>query len=64
MKHQINGNEHVVLKENATVEDLRTEASRLKENLGYEVQPDERLGRYIATHNFYRGKFLLSLEAD
>ncbi|MES2692941.1 MAG: hypothetical protein V4773_05665 [Verrucomicrobiota bacterium] len=64
VKHQINGNDHLVLKENASLEDLRAEAERLKTELGYELEADERLGRYIATHKFYKGKYVLSLEAE
>lgn len=64
VKRQINGNEHVVLKENASAEDLRLEAVRLKQLLGYEIEADERLGCYLATHHFYRGKFIMSLEPD
>lgn len=64
VKHQINGKERVVLKESANIEDLRAEAMRLKSKLGYEVQPDEHRARFIATHNFYRGKYVLSLEPD
>ena len=64
VKHQINGNERIVLKEGATLADLRAEAERLKTIFGYNVQIDERLGRYTASHGFYRGKFVLTLEPD
>lgn len=64
VKQQINGKERLVLKENATVDDLRIEAGRLQTTLGYDVQADGRPGRYLATHPFYRGKYLLSLEPD
>ena len=64
VKQQLNGKEHTVVKTNASTEDLRAEALRMKNQLGYEVQADERLGRYIATHSFFRGKFVLMLEQD
>jgi hypothetical protein len=64
VKQQINGNDHIVLKENASTEDLKAEVARLKTVLGYDVQPDKRRGRYIATHGFFRGKFLVALEQD
>ena len=64
VKRQLNGKEHTVLKENASLEDLRAEAARMKAVLGYDVQPDDRLGRYIATHTYYRGKYVLVLEPD
>jgi hypothetical protein len=64
VKQQTNGNERVVLKTDATLEDLRAEATRLKKQLGYTVKPDGRVGRYVATHPFYRGKFVLELEND
>lgn len=64
VKQQINGNEHIVLKENASVEDLRAEVNRLKTLLGYDVKPDGRQNRFIATHSFYRGKFFVGLEKD
>jgi hypothetical protein len=64
VKQQINGGDRVVLKENATPEDLKAEAMRLKKTLGYDVQPDKRRGTYTASHSFFRGKFILSLEPD
>jgi hypothetical protein len=64
VKQQINGGERVVLKENATADDLKSEAQRLKKNLGYDIQADKRRGTFIASHSFFRGKFVLSLEAD
>lgn len=64
VKRQINGEDEVVLKEPATEEDLRAEAARLRAQLGYDVQPDSKPRRFIATHGFYRGKFLLALEND
>ncbi len=62
VKQQINGKERVVLKEDATAEDLRAEAARLRTKFGYEIQPDGRPGRFIATHSHFRGKYILSLE--
>jgi hypothetical protein len=64
IKQQINGGDRVVLKENATADDLKAEAQRLKKTLGYEIQADKRRGTFIASHNFFRGKFTLSLESD
>lgn len=64
VKHQINGQERVVLKENASRDDLRAEASRLHQLLGYQIEPDEHANRYLATHRFFRGRFVLTLEAD
>lgn len=64
VKRQLNGSERIVLKEEASVDDLRAEADRLRKALGYTVKADERLGRYLATHKFYRGKFVLALEPD
>ena len=62
VKQQINGNERVILKENASSDDLKSEVTRLKTVLGYDVKPDKRRDRYIATHDFYRGKFVVALE--
>lgn len=64
VKRQINGDDHVVLKQNASLEDLRAEASRLHLTLGYQLQADDRGRRYTATHPFYRGRYVLSLEAE
>lgn len=63
VKNQINGKEHIVLKENASMEDLREEAERMRA-LGYDVKAEERLARYTATHKFYQGRFLLALESE
>ena len=64
VKQQINGGEHVVLKTDATEEDLKSEAMRLKTLLGYEVRHDRRRGTYHATHSFYQGKYVLMLAPD
>lgn len=64
VKRQINGKEVTVLKQNATVEDVRREAMRLQQKFGYDVQPDGKPGGYLVTHRFYRGKYVLALEAD
>jgi hypothetical protein len=64
VKQQINGAERLVLKENATPEDVKLEAARMRKELGYDVQPEGRTGRYLATHKFYRGRYRLALEAD
>lgn len=64
VKQQTNGRDHVVLKQEASNGDLLAEVARLKTQLGYEVKPDGKPGRYIATHRFFRGKFALSLEPE
>jgi hypothetical protein len=64
VKQQIDGGERVVLKENATADDLSAEAQRMKKTLGYDIQVDRRRGTFIASHSFFRGKFVLSLEPD
>jgi hypothetical protein len=64
VKQQINGAELVVLKTNASPEDLEVEAERLKTMLGYQVQRDKRRGGYLASHRFYQGKFVLKLAPD
>ena len=64
VKQQINGGERIVLRENATADDLKAEAQRMKQTLGYDIQPDKRRGTFIASHSFFRGKFVLSLEPD
>jgi hypothetical protein len=64
VKRQLNGDDHVVLKADASADDLKAEAARLKKELGYQVQLDKRRGGYLATHAHFRGKFLLALEQD
>lgn len=64
VKQQLNGDETVVLKEDASVEDLKAEAARLRAEFGYNVQADKRRSRYIATHSFFSGKFALALVED
>ena len=64
VKQQTNGRDHVVLKQEASNGDLLAEVARLQKQLGYEVKPDGKPGRYIATHRFFRGKFALSLEPE
>jgi hypothetical protein len=64
VKQQINGTDRVVLKENATLHDLKAEANRMKAQLGYAIQHDKRRGTYVASHDFYRGKFVLMLAPD
>lgn len=64
VKQQINGSDRTVLKDNASAEDLRAEAVRLQHLLGYEIEVDERRARYIVTHRFFRGKFVLSLQPE
>ncbi len=62
IKRQINGEDCVVVKRDASTEDLHVEAARLQRELGYRLQLDK--GRYVATHDFYRGKFVLELVPD
>jgi hypothetical protein len=64
LKQQINGGDRTVLKENATPDDLKSEAMRLKSKLGYQVQHDKRRGTYTVSHPFYQGKFVLLLAPD
>ena len=64
VKQQINGNDRVVLKTDATADDLKSEAMRLKTLLGYEVRHDKRRGTYVASHSFYQGKYVLMLAPD
>ena len=64
VKQQLNGTECVVLKVPASPADLSAEAARLRSQFGYRVQADERAGRYLATHPFFSGKYLLSLEPE
>ena len=64
VKQQINGKDRVVLKDDATEDDLKTEATRLKTLLGYDVRHDKRRGTYLASHSFYRGKYILLLAPD
>ena len=64
VKKQINGGDRVVLKENAMVQDLKSEAMRLKTQFGYDVQHEKRRGTYIISHDFFQGKYVLMLEPD
>jgi hypothetical protein len=64
VKRQLNGTERIVLKDGASPNDLDAEAKRLRSLFGYDVQPDGKKGRYIATHGFYRGKYVIALEPD
>jgi hypothetical protein len=64
VKQQINGNDRVVLKADATADDLKEEAMRLKTLLGYDVRHDRRRGTYVASHDFYQGKYVLMLAPD
>jgi hypothetical protein len=54
----------VVLKADATADDLKAEAMRLKSLLGYEVRHDKRRGTYVASHSFFQGKYVLMLAPD
>ena len=64
VKNQLNGNDRVVLKDDATADDLRIEAARLRMKFGYDIQPDGGPDKYVATHKYYRGRYMLSLEPD
>ena len=64
VKQQINGSDRVVLKADATADDLKEEALRLKTLLGYEVRHDKRRGTYVASHSFFQGKYVLMLAPD
>lgn len=64
IKQQTNGRDHMVLKVNASPDDLRAEAMRLQELYGYDIKPGERAGQYLATHPCFHGKFILSLEPE
>jgi hypothetical protein len=64
VKQQINGNDRVVLKADATADDLKVEAMRLKSLLGYDVRHDKRRGTYVASHSFFQGKYVLMLAPD
>lgn len=64
VKLQTNGTERRVVKEDATEDDLRVEAARLRAELGYDVQPDGRRGSYVVSHPFYRGRYVLTLEPE
>lgn len=62
VKKQINGSDRVVLKQNASLDDLRSEAVRMHTLLGYQVEAHGT--RFLVSHRFYRGKFELVLEKD
>ena len=64
VKQHINGSDRVVLKADATADDLKEEATRLKTLLGYDVRHDKRRGTYLASHSFYQGKYVLMLAPD
>jgi hypothetical protein len=64
VKHQTNGREHLVLKQDASPGDLIAEVARLQKQLGYQVKVDGRPDRYVVTHPFFRGKFTVSLEPE
>ncbi len=50
VKQQINGNDRVVLKADATADDLKAEAMRLKSSLGYDVRHDKRRLPHVLDH--------------
>lgn len=64
VKRQTNGSDRVILKRNATIQDVRTEALRLQRELGYELKMDGKGETCQLCHRSYRGEFLLTLEAD
>ena len=62
VKRQVNGSDQVVLKRDASSEDLHVEAARLQRQLGYHLELQN--GRYLATHEAYRGEYVLELVPD
>ena len=60
----MNGRDQVVVKADASPADLRAEAERMERVFGYQLKTGERADRVIATHPFFRGKYLLSLEPE
>lgn len=64
VKQQINGNDRLVLKEDATLDDLQAEAKHFERTLGYTVEANGTGASYLLSHPFYRGKFLLRLESE
>jgi hypothetical protein len=64
VKRQTNGNELIVLKHNASVEDLEAAAANLQLRFGYEVTADRVRGTCKLSHPYYRGEFVLRLEPD
>jgi hypothetical protein len=63
VKRQTNGKDRIILKRDATIEDVRAEALRLQRELGYELKTDGK-GDTRLFHRSFRGEFLLALEAD
>jgi hypothetical protein len=64
VKRQTNGKDRIILKRDATIEDVRAEALRLQRELGYELKMDGKGETCQLVHRSYRGEFLLALEAD
>lgn len=64
VKRQTNGNDRIILKRDATTEDVHAEALRLQRELGYELKMDEKGETCQLFHRWYRGEFLLALETD
>ena len=64
VKRQTNGGDRAILKRDATIEDVRTEALRLQREFGYELKMDGKGETCQLFHRSYRGEFLLKLEAD
>ena len=64
VKRQTNGKDRIILKRDATIQDVRAEALRLQQELGYEVRMDRQGETCELLHRSYRGQFLLTLEAD
>ena len=63
VKQQINGDERMVLKAPASVDDLRAEAARLEQKFGYHAEARQG-GKYLLTHPCFRGEFMLWLEPE
>ena len=64
VKRQTNGTDYTVLKQAASVEDVRTEAVKLQKQFGYDVKMDTRRGTCKLSHKAFSGEFVLALEPD
>lgn len=61
---QTNGNDRRIVKRDAKIEDVRTEALRLQREFGYQLRMGPQGESCQLFHRSYRGEFLLVLEAD
>lgn len=64
VKRQTNGKDRIILKRDATIEDVRVEALRLQREFGYVLKMDGKGETCQLFHRSYRGEFLLALETD